>query len=378
MVYQSSGSLTGEIRLQERRTNGTNHVGLAAPQSVAADVVWTLPAADGASGQALTTNGSGVLSWVTPGGLPVADTTNIVTGSSDATKLLRFEVDGFTTATTRTLTPQNASYTLAGTDLAQTFTATQTFNNVVNLNNGFSTDSNVILTSTRNLSNIAAVAQNWIPDTNNTRTSGSSAIRWSTVYGVSLDFSGGGSIGDNLTLNGSTNTMSGTLRPGFDGLGGIGSSSYKYGAVYAYDAYLAGVLSMGGTTVINTSRQLVGLASVAQNITFSSNSTYNIGSSTVYPLNIWANYIEPKTQLVMGAGTSFQGSLIPSANNLYSIGDTTWRLSTVVTTNANISGVITAPNGNTGWSGTRTIRDSAGTGTCTLVFSAGILTGGTC
>ena len=62
-VYQSSGTATGEIRLQERRTNGTNHVGLAAPQSVASDLVWTLPATDGTNGQSLVTNGSGVLSW---------------------------------------------------------------------------------------------------------------------------------------------------------------------------------------------------------------------------------------------------------------------------------------------------------------------------
>lgn len=63
--------------------------------------------------------------------LPVVDTTNIVKGSADATKQMRFEVDGFTTATTRTLTPQNASYTLAGIDLAQTFTATQTMQDIL-------------------------------------------------------------------------------------------------------------------------------------------------------------------------------------------------------------------------------------------------------
>lgn len=58
--------------------------------------------------------------------LPVVDTTNIVKGSVDATKQLRFEVDGFTTATTRTLTPQNSSYTIAGIDITQTFTQNQT------------------------------------------------------------------------------------------------------------------------------------------------------------------------------------------------------------------------------------------------------------
>ena len=58
-------------------------------------------------------------------GLPVVDTTGVVKGSADATKILRFEVDGFTTATTRVLTPQNADYIIAGLDLAQTFTAAQ-------------------------------------------------------------------------------------------------------------------------------------------------------------------------------------------------------------------------------------------------------------
>lgn len=58
---------------------------------------------------------------------PFTDNTDLIKGSADATKLLRFEVDGFTTGTTRTLTPQNANYTIAGTNIAQTYTATQTF-----------------------------------------------------------------------------------------------------------------------------------------------------------------------------------------------------------------------------------------------------------
>lgn len=58
--------------------------------------------------------------------LPVADTQTIVKGSVDATKLLRFEVDGFTTGTTRVLTPPNANATIAGLEVANIFTATQT------------------------------------------------------------------------------------------------------------------------------------------------------------------------------------------------------------------------------------------------------------
>lgn len=54
----------------------------------------------------IVTSGAGL----TP---PFADTTEIIKGSADATKKIRFEVDGLTTATTRVLTPQNRDGTLA-------------------------------------------------------------------------------------------------------------------------------------------------------------------------------------------------------------------------------------------------------------------------
>lgn len=63
------------------------------------------------------------------GGNPFSDATAILKNNSDNTKLLSFNLSGFTTATTRTLTPQNASYTIAGTNISQTFGNTQTFTN---------------------------------------------------------------------------------------------------------------------------------------------------------------------------------------------------------------------------------------------------------
>ena len=56
-----------EIRFRETTANGTNYVALKAPASVASDLTFTLPATDGASGQALVTNGSGVLSFASAG-----------------------------------------------------------------------------------------------------------------------------------------------------------------------------------------------------------------------------------------------------------------------------------------------------------------------
>ena len=54
-----------EIRFRETTANGTNYVALKAPASVSADLTFTLPSADGTNGQALVTNGSGVLSFTT-------------------------------------------------------------------------------------------------------------------------------------------------------------------------------------------------------------------------------------------------------------------------------------------------------------------------
>jgi hypothetical protein len=59
----------------------------------------------------------------TGGGLPVSDSTIIVQDDADATKQMRFEIGGFTTGSTRVLTPQDASYTLAGIDIPNTFSA---------------------------------------------------------------------------------------------------------------------------------------------------------------------------------------------------------------------------------------------------------------
>ena len=56
----------GTIGMYENTANGTNYIGFKAPSSVTATTVFTMPDGDGTSGQALTTNGSGTLSWATP------------------------------------------------------------------------------------------------------------------------------------------------------------------------------------------------------------------------------------------------------------------------------------------------------------------------
>lgn len=57
---------------------------------------------------------------------PFTDTNALVKGSVDATKQLRWEVDGFTAGATRIMTPPNQDTLLAGQDFANVFTAAQT------------------------------------------------------------------------------------------------------------------------------------------------------------------------------------------------------------------------------------------------------------
>ena len=56
-----------EIRLPEDTDNGSNYVALKAADSIASNLTFTLPSADGSANQALITNGSGSLSFATVG-----------------------------------------------------------------------------------------------------------------------------------------------------------------------------------------------------------------------------------------------------------------------------------------------------------------------
>ena len=70
ITVDGTGSSQGTIQLYENTGNGTNFIALASPASVASNVTFTLPSADGSSGQVIQTNGSGTLSF-TAGGINI-------------------------------------------------------------------------------------------------------------------------------------------------------------------------------------------------------------------------------------------------------------------------------------------------------------------
>jgi len=94
LTIDSSGNstFTGDVildnakslRLSELDSNGSNHISIKAPNAVTSDVTLVLPDGAGTNGQALTTDGSGNLSWTTvSGGLVSAD----ITGKSAKTTI---------------------------------------------------------------------------------------------------------------------------------------------------------------------------------------------------------------------------------------------------------------------------------------------------
>lgn len=66
-INLGGGATAAELRFLEPSGSGTNYTALKA-QAQAGNVTYTLPAADGSSGQVLSTNGSGSLSWAASGG----------------------------------------------------------------------------------------------------------------------------------------------------------------------------------------------------------------------------------------------------------------------------------------------------------------------
>ena len=202
-----------------------------------------------ASGYVWTSDASGVGSWQeSASGLPVTDTTGIAKGSSDATKIVRLEVDGFTTATTRVLTPPNANATIAGLEVQQSFTAPQT----------------VAIASVQNQMTLTQTNPSGTYDPACLVLASSDTVT-STTYGAarlcagyeSASFSdekfaiqtatGSGTYQDAVTFKNqvatfagdltatagtfsfNNGTMDGTMKPLFSGNGSIGSATYKYG-----------------------------------------------------------------------------------------------------------------------------------------------------
>jgi hypothetical protein len=152
LAAKGTSASGADLKLYEDTDNGTNYVGFMAPASIASNVQWTLPSADGTANQVLSTNGSGVLSWASGGNVSTSANNAftgantfynatgqtfgtatssedgiVIAGRAGGSSSYRVTLTPGTLTASRTATFPDASTTIAGLSVAQTFTATQTF-----------------------------------------------------------------------------------------------------------------------------------------------------------------------------------------------------------------------------------------------------------
>ena len=84
-----------ELQLPEATANGVNYVAVKAPTALSANTTFTLPSADGTSGQVLQTNASGVLAF---GNVAVANGGTGLTSPGTAGNVLTSNGTGWTSA----------------------------------------------------------------------------------------------------------------------------------------------------------------------------------------------------------------------------------------------------------------------------------------
>jgi hypothetical protein len=82
-LLSNSDNTARELRFAEPSTSGSNYTAFKA-QAQAADITYTLPAADGTSGQYLKTNGSGTLSWAAATLTGVGATTYVIKSADES------------------------------------------------------------------------------------------------------------------------------------------------------------------------------------------------------------------------------------------------------------------------------------------------------
>ena len=281
VVPNQAGTTTGLIYFKELASNGTSKLAFRSPTALAADVTWILPDADGVG--CFGSDGAGNLTIVACSGAgstpPFVDTTNIIKGSADATKLLRFEVDGYTTATTHVLTPQDLDYTLAGTNINQTFTGVNTHSANIVMNAD-------ILTGGAGSNNVGAYATPF-------------STLWAAVHYVSLsggicNYAGmtattidGGQV---YAQNAACATQAQMSKSGFDTVGTVGE--YK----------------VQGTTVISTARYLQNIAGLGTSLVPTTTGTYDLGSSSFTIRNLYANNAYVDAQIPSTVAGSIMGT----------------------------------------------------------------------
>jgi fibronectin-binding autotransporter adhesin len=328
LVASSDITLNAQNDLRFADADNTNWVAFQAPTTVASNVTWTLPAADGTSGQLLTTNGAGTLSWTTVSGGGVGD---VVAASNNA------------------FTGANTFYNSTG----QTFgTSTSTQDGIVLQGRAGGT-----------LSYRATI----VP----TSLTGNRTLTLPNETGTFLTSSSTGAIGNTLLTNSSV-TVNGTAVS----LGG--SATVTANTTNALTLSNAGTGAASGTTFNGSAAVTISYNSVGAAAT---NQTMNIGTTAVAINRASANLaLTGISSIALPGATSGTVTLQPTAaagtttltlpatsgtvlttSNSITVNGTSVSLNTGGTITANTPNSLTFNNGGAGATSGTTFNGSAAT-----------------
>jgi hypothetical protein len=186
VIVTNNVQLNAQNDLRFADSDSSNYVGFQAPATVATNLVWTLPNTDGTTGQFLSTNAAGTLSWAS-GSLSLTDQT--------ASATIHYPL--ITTATSGTVTSGNTSSTKF-TFQPSTGALTATTGSFSGLSSSgtISFSGAVGITAT-------TTARQLNPEATNTYDLGTTGLRWRNIYTQDLHLSNG--IGDYTVVEGEEN-----------------------------------------------------------------------------------------------------------------------------------------------------------------------------
>jgi hypothetical protein len=186
VVITNNAILNAQSDLRFADSDSSNWVAFQGAGTIAANVTWTLPSADGSNGQVLSTNASGTLSWINAG-ITVSDQTAsasthylVVTTSSSGT------VSAANVSTTKlSFQPSTGLLTATGGSFS-----------------GLSSSGTISFTGAVGITN-TTTARQLNPETTNTYDLGTASLRWRNIYTQDLHLSNG--IGDYTVVEGEEN-----------------------------------------------------------------------------------------------------------------------------------------------------------------------------